>query len=116
MKRWRKEASLVLGLVFLIQGIAAFAGPATQAQPEHAPISAEMPCHGKPAPADQDHGSCCGPDCPNMVGCLLVHIAMAADAAFVTPHSPAEVPLLVTPRATSLDPPLLLRPPITLHG
>jgi hypothetical protein len=98
MRRYRTLLCALLGLVFLLQGMAVSAAPT---------MTADTPC--------QDY-SCCDAACPNMSTCALGHIAappvlpLALPAAARTEH--AFTPVRVISRTLAS----LLRPPITFHG
>jgi hypothetical protein len=121
MKRHRTWLSVLLGLVLLVQGMAVAAAPYAMlfgSDPVAMTMDADMPCHGQQAVSDsgQSGSSCCNADCPDMTSCMLGHLAINASFHLTTEHSPDEVLHLVPVRVISHSPPILLRPPITLHG
>jgi hypothetical protein len=116
MKRFRPALNAVLGLLLLVQGVAAAAtGFAPISADETATEMAAMPCHGDMTGAG-GHASCCDADCPNMAACALGHIAAASAPSLdvVATAHPARVTLLSAPVALPL--PSLLRPPISFHA
>lgn len=117
MKRFRPALNAVIGLLFMVQGVAVASAEITPL--DAGDISAEasaaaVPCHGDQT-GGTDLDSCCDADCPNMAACALGHIAAAS--AQSVPIAAAQHPL----RAATVLPPLAsappshLRPPISLH-
>lgn len=110
MRRYRTLLSALLGLVFLLQGMAVSA----------APLAADTPCHVPQAETadatDSQEYPCCDAGCPNMSSCALGHIAAMSVLSVVLPAAArtehAFTPVHLVSR-TLVSP---LRPPITLHG
>lgn len=118
MRRYRTVLSLLLGWVFLIQGLAVSAAPLALPEPAALAASAEAPCHGDMAATDSDSADmpCCDDSCPDMTHCVLAQPAVLPQAgvAIERPQtSPHAGPLL---QASSHPRSGLLRPPIALHA
>ena len=120
MKRYRTGLSVLLGLVFLVQGVAVSAAPYAKSSKADAVVmtmDADMPCHGQMDDRiANDPATCCNADCPDMSSCMLIHLAIHARFQLNADHSPDAVPHLVPARVISQFPPSLLRPPISLYG
>lgn len=118
MRRCRPLLSLLLGLLFLVQGLAVAAAPLPTAALD-APAAmqdAMPPCHADAAAAasPSDPAPCCHADCPDMTHCALSQLLTAPEfaLALIGPVSaPAALP---PPQASSHPSGSPLRPPIHL--
>ena len=121
MRRFRALVNVLMGLTFLVQGLAVAATPVSLAVAGETPAQSEEATmdHCAKAAADAERAasrSCCDEDCPNMAMCLLAHVAVAAPVRsdFPPTHAPRAATLAAAPLRAS--PQSLLRPPIDLHG
>jgi hypothetical protein len=129
MTRIRTHISILLGLLLLVQGMAAAAAPVmamTSAKAQVTAIAertaeAEMPCHkqqAEPVKADETRPACpcCDGDCPDMQACAGAQPAMASairlDLPRLKPAMPAPIEVSLAIHRTSS----LLKPPISLQA
>lgn len=128
MQRNRTLLSLVLGLALLVQGVSAAAVSCVAHAEPAAPVEAtiaqgELPCHGESAAPGAGHettqaddSGCCGIECPNMATCAPGHAAVGYGFPLNVAYAPDAISHRVSTRPVSQLPPVLLRPPIVLHG
>lgn len=117
MKRFRPALNLIVGLLLLVQGVAAAStsvAPLDAADPAADVAMAAMPCHGDMS-AGASESSCCDADCPNMAACAMGHIATASMHGFDAVAASQPVQSLSVLAPVALAPPSLLRPPISFH-
>ncbi len=119
MNRLRQLLGPWLAALLLLQGVAVSAAPIAAAAPAaHTATEAAPPCHGQaPAnPAPSDAASCCGDQCADMTHCLLGHLAVASRFELSELRAPDERAIRPVFPVIAPAPPVLLRPPIRLHG
>ncbi len=129
MTRIRTHISILLGLLLLVQGMAAAAAPVmamTSAKAQVTAIAeqtaeAAMPCHEQKAETVKAEAAkpacpCCDGDCPDMQACSGAQPAMASairlDLARLKPAMPTLIEVSVAIHRTSS----LLKPPIFLQA
>lgn len=116
MRRCRPLLSFLLGLLFLVQGLAAAAAPLPAVASEAATVmqDAMPPCHAEAMAAEADSAPCCHADCPDMTHCVLSQLLAAAEFSLAL-RGPVSTPAPRLAQPAFRHPPgSPLRPPITL--
>ena len=121
MRHLKTAINILVGLLFLAQGVAIASSPVMKPKAAEPTAVAQMHCHMSQdqALADPQKSCTCHHACPAMASCSLCTPALLAIGSAAPAMGAASIGAVQTPEdgaVLSAAPSLPLRPPILLHG